>query len=618
METSTKEQVKSRMITNAASLWGIPANDIENSFDPLVALLIGACASEIEKLNNETKSSQARIVESIVNLIAPESSKGPNLAYGILYAEPLENIVSINPEYLFSYRREQLRNKTSLKYKDIYFSPVREFNLVNAKIGAIVTRNVFIDPNSEEEIDMNKQLVDKTLNTSTLYIGISSDLKEIPMKDLSFFFELKGVCEENLFYHHLKNARWSVNNKNIPFVNGLAIADNNRFSRIDAIFENVSDKTNIICEKVLHHYERNYITLCGAGDEGLGESSFQELDDCLKSNDIEPSGNLRWIKVEFPTIIDHTILEHIRCSLNAFPILNRQLKSFSYSLKDYINILPITCEDHFFDIKSIVNTEGRAYRARNKDISELGEGTFILRSSDISKFNSQKAREYIVHLIDLLKDESASFSFLNNDFLRKNLDQLNQVIARLEQKVDEASSDETLTTYVALKPFEIGEHLLVEYWTTNGSEANHITQGAPLALRKGFGINQGSCRLITTTMGGRDELSSQNLIGSARRSLTGNRIVSKEDIKALCFEIYGDMLEDVEIRRGYQKGIALKKGLVRCVEILLIPSSRDNVKKEEWFTLGTSLKYYLEKNSMSVLPYSIKLSGLDGAIWRPN
>jgi len=53
----TKTEIKNRMIKKAAELWGVSPYDIESSFDPVVSLLMGACASELAKISNELTGS---------------------------------------------------------------------------------------------------------------------------------------------------------------------------------------------------------------------------------------------------------------------------------------------------------------------------------------------------------------------------------------------------------------------------------------------------------------------------------------------------------------------------------------------------------------------------------
>lgn len=608
MEANTKEHIKNRMIKNAAQMWNVAANDIETSFDPIITLLMAACASEIEKIGGEVDSSQTRITEKVVQLMTPENANGPSLAHGILYSEPVDEITLIKPEYLFNYRKEKMHNKTSVKYKDIYFSPVRDFNLVDARIRYIATGDTFVElvekgKGEDSVINLEKS----KLNTSTLYLGLSSSLKTIPVKDVSFYFELKGFENDELFFHHLRNTKWFVNTDTIDFVSGFDTDKATRTANLNDIFENVSDKSNTISRRLINRYERHYITL--QSDKGIKKTLFGELDISLEDNGIKHDESVRWVKIEFPKVISNAILKNVNCSLNAFPVVNRKLNSFSYPIKEFINILPIKTEDLFFDIKSITNTDGKTYVARNKDSSKIEKGTFVLRGNSIAKLDKRKAREYVLHLIELLKDESAAFSFLNNEFLLGNLKTLNQAMALLEKKVSEASSDLVHTNYVALKPFKPIENLLVEYWTTVGDEGNNITSGSEVSIFKGFGIKHGSSYLLTTTHGGKDDLNVQDRLNASRRLLLSReRIVTKEDVKALCFELYGDKINKVEVKRGYQNYIGLKKGLLPCIEIVLTSNDRRATDAFEWDSLESNLLYFLEKNAINLLPYCIKIA----------
>lgn len=610
MKENTKEHIKNRMIKKAASLWGVSPNEIDMSFDPIVSMLISACAFEIEKIAAEVDDSQTRITEKVIQLMTPETVNGPRPAHGIVYAEASDDKSLIKPEYLFNYRKQEVHNKTSLKYKDIYFSPIQDFNLVNAKIQFIATGDMVyeLDTKKGRQI-VGQNLKNSKLLPSTLYIAISSELKNIRLDDVSFYFELLGVENKELFYHHLRNADWHVENGKLKVISGFFNSDDGHLVKLNSIFEDISNKTHNTSQQILNSCIRYYVTVKSMNEgKELASSSFKEVQDLFEENKIKTEGDLRWIKIVFPRIISNDFLKHIHCSLNAFPVMNRELKSFSYRIKEYINILPIKTEELFFDIKSIVNTEGKEYRARSKNNSGDDKGTFVLRSDNVGKLDKRKAREYIIHLIELLKDESASFSFLNNDFLRKNLESLNQLISLLESKVSESSNETTQTNYVVLRPFNSNENLIVDYWTTNGIDGNNIKSGSELSLYKGVGVKQGNSHFLTTTYGGRDDLAMKDRLNSYRRSLLSrDRIVTKEDVKALCFEIYADRISKVDVKRGFSEAIDLNKGMIQCIEILLTPNNQINTETEEWESINSNLLYFLEKNSINVFPFKIKI-----------
>ena len=302
------------------------------------------------------------------------------------------------------------------------------------------------------------------------------------------------------------------------------------------------------------------------------------------------------------------MLESLFCTCNALPVINRKINSFTYQMKEFIDIIPIKTDDLFLDLKSVTNTNGRKYKSNTKEDTNTNKGTFSIRTDNIGKLDNRKAKEYITHLIELLKDESASFSFYNNDFLFKNLKTLNQLISLLENKVSELSHQITETTYITIKPLRKKETLLVDYWTTNGDEGNNIKSGSALNVYNGVGIKQKSSILLTTSHSGKNDLSMNERLNAYRRSLLSrDRIVSKEDVKALCFELYNDKIKHVDVTKGYTTDIALNKGLLQCVNIELTPNASVQTEQNEWDVINNNLLLYLEKYSVSVFPYIIKV-----------
>ncbi len=79
------------MLKTAARLWGYPDAEVETSFDPVVQLLLEACASELEKISGEVDVSHARLVERLAQIMMPEPITSSQPAYGILHAIATEN-----------------------------------------------------------------------------------------------------------------------------------------------------------------------------------------------------------------------------------------------------------------------------------------------------------------------------------------------------------------------------------------------------------------------------------------------------------------------------------------------------------------------------------------------
>lgn len=610
MKENTKEEIRNRMLRKAATLWGIPANEIEMSFDPIVALLITACAAEIEKISGEIDESQTRITEKIIQLMTPEYVFGARPAHSILYTEPLDEKLNIKPEYLFTYKKKVSYKNVSENFKDIYFSPVQDFNLANAQLKYIATGNTISQLSTGKQfLPMHKIDKNGALPPSTLYLGIVTEAETIDLKEVSLYFEQQNIKQDAVFYHHLKNAEWFVNDVKIKSAPGFFDSDKSNQAKINSIFNKISNKTHNIESLVINNYKKQYVTIKESLKKEFQEvSSFKELSNVIATDNVKFTETVRWIKVVFPRVVNNTMLETVYCSLNAVPVLNRKINSFTYQMKEFIDIIPVTTEDLFLDIKSLTNTNGRTYISESKDDSVSEKGTFTIRTDNIGKLDHRKAKEYITHLIELLKDESASFSFYNNDFLLKNLKTLNQLIALLENKVLEISNEITETNYIALKPYKKKENLLIDYWTTNGDEANNIKSGSMLKAYSGVGIKQKSTVLLATTHGGKNDLSMNERLNAYRRTLLSrDRIVSKEDVKAFCYEMYNDKIEHVNITKGYTTDLSINKGMLQCINIELTPNKDIKTEQEEWDIINSSLLLHLEKYSVSVFPYKIKL-----------
>ncbi len=600
---NTKEEIKNRMLKNAASQWGIPANEIEKSFDPVIALLLGACASELEKISEKIGESQNRVTEKIIQLMTPETIFGPRPAHAILYTNPLEEDITITPEYLFSFKKKDIQKATS-RFKEIFYSPAENFSLVNARATYLVHGNEIASINESKEketlFSSNKDIVD----SGTLFIGLQTETDSLSLEGGSLYFENQDLGVSKFFFHQLKNAKWFYNDKELNVVQGFGDSDVAGDAAVASFLNEDSIKIANIIDEVKNHYTKNFVTFHDTTK--LKKKLPSEFKDVISANRVAIEEDVIWLKVVFPKIVTKSAIKSVYCSLNCFPALNRKLETFSYKLKDYIDVIPITTNNLFLDVKTIENTDGDQYAVLNRSIKSDTKGVYALKTDSIKKIDNRKAKEYIAHLIELLKDESASFSYLNNDFLQNNLTQLNQIIALLENKVSHATNETLETNYISVKPLKTKDNLIIEYWTTDGELGNNISYGNLLKNYKTVGLKQKETRFMTSTLGGKNSLNMQERLHAYRRTLLSrDKIVTKEDVKLACFEFFGDKLKAVEIKNGYTVNPATKKGMVNCIQILLKPNTSFDVDRAEWEFIENNLLLFLQKKSTAIFPYVI-------------
>jgi hypothetical protein len=130
--------------------------------------------------------------------------------------------------------------------------------------------------------------------------------------------------------------------------------------------------------------------------------------------------------------------------------------------------------------------------------------------------------------------------------------------------------------------------------------------GEKLYVYKGSDLNDKSLALVTQTIGGRQKLSNEDKLSKLRRSLLSKgRVVTSEDIKALCFELFGSVLEKAEVRKGVRIESVPGKGLSRTLDIHLNLKGDVKISEEELQYKTETLKIRLKNESVNLLPYRV-------------
>src|SRR5579872_5611090 len=82
--------IKERMLKAATAAWGYSDRIREADFDPLLSLLIEVYAAELEKMSNEMSMTRERVLQKMVQLMAPDVLTAPVPASAILFAQSIE------------------------------------------------------------------------------------------------------------------------------------------------------------------------------------------------------------------------------------------------------------------------------------------------------------------------------------------------------------------------------------------------------------------------------------------------------------------------------------------------------------------------------------------------
>ena len=612
----SKEKIKSRMIKNVSRLWGFQDTEAESSFDPFMGMIIGALASELEKVSSEIHYSESRVVEKLIELLTPESMTGAFPAHTVLYAMPVQPFFRIYPEYQF-YCYKKIKNPSNpakTEEKSVFFTPAGSYNLHKGNIRFLATgKNIFEIQEEQYKEVYSQSRLDKGLAPSTMWFGLEFDDGVQSIDGLSLYFDLRSKFHEDAFYQSLSRGKWYINGHPVQFSQGYGENSEMIKQYIDAILKQELDVTAKVCNHINRFYSKNFITLSN-GNYSLEQLSWQEnippaFKDIFDHKELEKlPQKLCWIKVELSQPMLEETLEDVFCSINCFPAINRQLNDFTRTSKEYINIIPLYTEDAFLDMKKVTNNNGEPYTLKTfTSVDDITKGAYIIRHSGIGRFDSRNAVEILNYLLELLRDESAAFSILGTDMITTNLRELNQTISRLEQRLEDCHVTKESTSYMMLKALPEDETVFIEFWSTTGSFANKIKAGNKLSIYEGSDLVQDSVRFMTPTFGGREKMDTGEKVNTYRKALLSrDRIITAEDIKALCFEHFDNALEKVEISKGVMKGLLVNSGFVRTIDIYLIFSKQTaKFDDEELKFLKEDLKVKLEERSTNILPYRI-------------
>lgn len=603
------------MLKHVSRLWGYTETQAESNFDPLVGLLLEACATELEKVSADIHASRARIMERLVSLLSPETLTGALPAHALASAMPLENNAVTEPDMQF-YTRLKLgingENQEPLA-KDIYFSPTGRFPLRNAAVRLMVIGNQLfkINGNQKEALATSSQ----AQSDNVVWVGIGNP--EIGLHETSFYFDFRNEADRELFYRQLPHAKWFINEAPLAHKVGLNTVENTQnWQETIGSDQPVGNRFRQVARDTNQFYRSCFITLLdpdGATlhtkevcDQGILES-FQG-----KEADEFRTKPIRWIKILFPEIISGTQLKDLVCIMNCFPVMNRQVHEINFRMQDIINVIPLLSADLFLDLEKVQTDENQTLPAARGKEREGDLPIQVMRQGGIGRFDERDASDIINYLLQLLRDESAAFTMLDNDFVTKEMKNLKQVMNKLEYRLTTGQVQKGSTPYLVIQQEQQGSkpNLTIQYSSTYGKMSNQIKPGTRLLPYNGGSFISNNVILVSQSLGGRDELTATDKVLAYKSALLSkDRLTSAEDIKVFCASEMGPMVMEIKINKGiislpdtktgYQKSIDVEITLKEGVHKIMTQSG----ELEYW---KTHLTQVLEHKTMIWMPLRVQ------------
>ncbi|MBC7903784.1 MAG: type VI secretion system baseplate subunit TssF [Gemmatimonadaceae bacterium] len=616
----SRNHIKTRMLKNAARAWGYPETEAETNFDPLVAMLLSACSIELEKISGEINNSRARVLERLVQLLSPDVLTGALPAHSVVCTTPVENKLTVKEEdqYYISRKLSLVSDNEEPVWKDIFFSPTSEFQLNKASIRFIATDNTLyrlVNGITKEVISQSEP--GNELPANSLWLGI--DEPGLSLKNSQFYFDLRNEAHKQLFYHQLPKATWYWNDQPITHMPGYGKRSiSGEQLDLQAILNRDDDSSGKIKKQINAFYKTNFVTLtddtnltAGADNSMLSGIITETFTD--KSAKILQQHSLRWICIDFPQTISSNLLHDLVCSINCFPVFNRKVHDLTHRLQEIVNIIPLNTEDIFLDLEEVSNDEGKILNTREFQGKDDNSFALLLRNGGVGRFDERDASTLVDHIVQLLRDESAAFSTLGNDFMNTELKQLQQIINKLEQRLFSKQLTREQIPYLILRNNEQTpwQNIFIRYWSTAGATANNIKAGSILRLYKGSGLEKNQLTFVTTTQGGRNKLSTTESVLTYKSALLSkDRLITSEDIKAFCHYQLGEKVRQIEVDKGIMIHPDQQKGFMKTIDVTIQINRKefDEMKEKGEDVFWTdNLKLLLEQKSVALFPYRVFL-----------
>ena len=603
-----QEQIKNRMIKRASRMWGYSELESESSFDPVLELLLSACASELEKLRFEQENSRARITDRILEIIFPNQIVGVVPSQTLLQLSPVENNVQLSRYNHFKAikKTQNIYDPTQVNTKDIYFSPTLEMKLTTAQVKYLLYGNKVLQQESffyQEEIARSE----RNIPSGEFWIGIHAPGVE-KLEDLCFYIDVNNKEQKEFFTYYLQQVKVFSEGKEYELVEGYNTPTNS------IEYENIISKNytgiDAIYNEVNQFYQANFFTLKGTiypKTEEEKSVATTLLENYFLDHKFITEKDIIWLQFKFYEVITPKVLENVRIALNCVPAINIRNTEDYKRIKGQLTIYPITGEDSFLDIDYISDNYKKRYDVKNYLSDD--NISIVLRRGGVARFDERNALEHLQHLLGLIREETASFSAIGNDFaIEEELKQIGQNLASIYQNIKEKNLSLNPNPYLIFSSNnkEMDMNFTISYWHTAAEEGNDIKTGISLVCDSENKTAISKAIVVKPSFGGRRGLTTSDKILEYRNALLSRgRIVTIADVKTFAKSHFKHTIKGLDVQKGTKKEISLKGGFKRTIDIYLNKNKEVEVSETEWEYLKDSFLIKLEKSSTNIYPYRI-------------
>jgi hypothetical protein len=598
------EWARRHLDIRASDEWGYDVMEA----DPVVQLLIGACAAEAKSIYDSIQETEDRLHRRLLRYLLPEAFLFPQPAYGIARAQPTVSACQLSASQEF---------KTLVNDQVFSFCPLFETTLLGGQVRFIGLDSRVIEsrPGSPYRSDTGPETVSRVL------LGIETKQVLASLENVALYFDWRGaLTERQAFLQALSNGHWTCNGKELRQETGL-------YAGPGPLAEQFQTESRLVRHVAAQYRLQFHVITQSDLAPALKDSVPTVLTQWLGApppmDPANPSGqgsHFTWIRVDLPAALQLTDVErNLVADINHFPVANRRLLRkadqgtyFSKSLGFEATVLD-PAEGHFCGIQSVIDLETGEEIPPVVFSKLIGEERdrpgYSLRYGGAGRYDNLNAWERLSYILGLLRQEHKDREVIESLGLKLTLEEVHEVLGKrmLKGLSQNAGQERTPPAYLF---FRLGRSpkldAEVRYWITNGDEANRIPAGALLYAEPPIpGIDPASPRFVTETTGGKTTVSETEQTQLLQDSLfRRERIVTAHDIKSLCRKMLGDHLLEVTIQPFFQPDGESRGGIRRAIEVNVKVDEAGDVHLHQ---IGQEIETILQENSIGTVPYRVRL-----------
>ncbi len=585
----TRSDKETRMMKLLSDIWNKDEPDVELllQYDPLVRMLFRTTLYSYEEVSEAVKSYQKELLRDTAGRLLPDYYFNAIPAHNILQAQP-----PAGSFFLKAFRNFSCQHQTRESTTEAGFINIADTLLIKGDLRVMGAYNGYYNITDKKEfVGIGEPR--SAENENVFYLGIKANpdtLKTMNHLVVYLGYDPSHFTKKWIF-NTIANGKWSINNQVCRVSEGLP---ENSIPGQYAFYKPKEGQIAYYAGYVKNLYKKNFITI--HLPECCDEASAENVPGFIPRETLDSYKDIRiWISVKASMGIDIENLSNaFDVRINAFPSMNCKLLSDRLTRNESIKEIETGQGEFFLCMNNVGEDDAGFGLATSAD--EL-----VISGSRYKSFDQHDLNEMLDTLIRVY-DNEISIADKKDTIIRENLDLLRKLsdIVHDLKKQAKARENGQMRLHIRSRA-NVEDYINYQYYTTLGHAANDIPEKQKFSF-DGIGLKDKSALSITRSAGGRKPCIQESVIPAMRLiMLSRDRIVTREDVRNLCYYLFGEAsIQKVTIDNKVKPGRG-KVGLHRVIVTTITLKKNCPHSPEQIKALKNELIAVLHSKSLNLM-----------------